>query len=95
MGIIYASYLGSVSTNVQGGQNVLFAVAAAVIGGASLFGGRGKMLGAVLGGVIVAVIYNGLQLLGLGAPPRTSGPRSSCSPPSPSTPSPAVAGPNA
>jgi D-xylose transport system permease protein len=67
MGIIYASLLGSVSANVNGGQNVLYAVAAAVIGGTSLFGGRGKMLGAVLGGVIVAVIYNGLQLLGLGA----------------------------
>ena len=67
MGIIYASYLGSVSSNVNGGQNVLYAVAAAVIGGTSLFGGRGKMVGAVLGGVIVAVIYNGLQLLGLGA----------------------------
>jgi len=70
MGIVYASFLGSVSTNVQGGQNVLYAVAAAVIGGTSLFGGRGKMLGAVLGGVIVAVIYNGLQLLGLGAAPQ-------------------------
>jgi D-xylose transport system permease protein len=67
MGIIYTSYLGSVSANVNGGQNVLYAVAAAVIGGVSLFGGRGKMLGAVLGGLIVAVIYNGLQLLGLGA----------------------------
>jgi D-xylose transport system permease protein len=67
MGIIYASYLGSVSTGVQGGNNVLYAVAAAVIGGTSLFGGRGKMLGAVIGGVIVAVIYNGLELLGLGA----------------------------
>ena len=40
---------------------------AAVIGGVSLFGGRGKMLGAVLGGLIVAVIYNGLELLGLSA----------------------------
>src|SRR5262249_5848033 len=67
MGIIYTSYLGSVSSNVNGGQQVLYAVAAAVIGGVSLFGGRGKMLGAVLGGLIVAVIYNGLQLLGLGA----------------------------
>ena len=66
MGLIYASLLGSISSNVNGGQNVLYAVAAAVIGGTSLFGGRGKMLGAVLGGVIVAVIYNGLQLLGLG-----------------------------
>jgi D-xylose transport system permease protein len=67
MGIIYASYLGSMSTGVQGGNLVLYAIAAAVIGGTSLFGGRGKMLGAVLGGVIVAVIYNGLELLGLGA----------------------------
>ncbi len=67
MGIILASYLGSMSTGVSGGNNVLYAVAAAVIGGTSLFGGRGKMLGAVLGGVIVAVIYNGLELLGLGA----------------------------
>ena len=36
----------------------------------TLFGGRGKMLGAVLGGVIVAVICNGRQLLGLGAAPQ-------------------------
>jgi D-xylose transport system permease protein len=69
-GIIYTSYLGSVSTGVQGGQLVLLAVAAGVIGGTSLFGGRGKMLGAVLGGLIVAVIYNGLELLGLGAAPQ-------------------------
>ena len=68
MGIIYASQLGSASNDVNGGQNVLYAVAAAVIGGTSLFGGRGRMLGAVLGGLIVAVIYNGLGLLGLGAP---------------------------
>ena len=66
-GIIYASYLGSISTGVQGGQNVLNAVAAAVIGGTSLFGGRGKMLHAVLGGLVVGVIYNGLELLGLSA----------------------------
>jgi len=66
-GIIWASYLGSISSNIPGGQNVLNAVAAAVIGGASLFGGRGKMLHAVLGGLVVGVINNGLQLLGLTA----------------------------
>jgi D-xylose transport system permease protein len=66
-GIIYASYLGSISTSVDGGQNVLYAVAAAVIGGTSLFGGRGKMLHAVLGGLVVGVIYNGLELIGLSA----------------------------
>jgi D-xylose transport system permease protein len=64
-GIIYASYLGSISNGVNGGQNVLNAVAAAVIGGTSLFGGRGKMLHAVLGGLVVGVINNGLQLLGM------------------------------
>jgi D-xylose transport system permease protein len=67
MGVIYASFQGGISNNVNGGQNVLYAVAAAVIGGTSLFGGRGKMLGAVLGGLVVAVIYNGLSLLSLGA----------------------------
>jgi D-xylose transport system permease protein len=67
-GIILASYLGSISSNINGGQNVLNAVAAAVIGGTSLFGGRGKMLHAVLGGLVVGAIANGLQLLALGAP---------------------------
>jgi D-xylose transport system permease protein len=66
-GIVYASYLGSISSGVNGGQNVLYAVAAAVIGGTSLFGGRGKMLDAVLGGLVVGVIANGLQLIGLTA----------------------------
>jgi D-xylose transport system permease protein len=65
-GIIWSSQLSGISNNFQGGQYVLYAVAAAVIGGTSLFGGRGRMLGAVLGGLVVGVIYNGLQLLGLG-----------------------------
>ena len=43
-GLLYASYLGGMSNNVNGGQLVLYAVAAAVIGGTSLFGGRGKQL---------------------------------------------------
>ena len=46
---------------------MLYAVAAAVIGGTSLFGGRGKMMDALLGGLVVGVIVNGLQLLGLSA----------------------------
>jgi D-xylose transport system permease protein len=64
-GIIYASFQSSISNNINGGQLVLYAVAAAVIGGTSLFGGRGKMLHAVLGGVVVAAIYNGMGLVGL------------------------------
>jgi D-xylose transport system permease protein len=66
-GILYVSLLGSSSNDFQGGQYVLYSVAGAVIGGVSLFGGRGRMLGAVLGGFVVAVIYNGVDLLGLGA----------------------------
>jgi D-xylose transport system permease protein len=66
-GLIYASQLRSVSTTLQGGQLVLFAVAAAVIGGTSLFGGRGKALHAALGGLVIAAIYNGMGLLGLSA----------------------------
>jgi D-xylose transport system permease protein len=66
-GLIYASRLQSVSTNLNGGQLVLYAVAAAVIGGTSLFGGRGKPVDAVLGGLVIAAIYNGMGLLGLSA----------------------------
>ncbi len=66
-GIVYESRLGSISNNIDGGTYVLYAVAAAVIGGTSLFGGRGKPLHAVLGGIVIAAIYNGLGLLGVGA----------------------------
>jgi D-xylose transport system permease protein len=66
-GLFYASYIESVSQAVDGGTLVLYAVAAAVIGGTSLFGGRGKMVHAVLGGLVIAIIYNGMGLLNLGA----------------------------
>jgi len=66
-GIVYASRLSSVSTSLDGGTLVLYAVAAAVIGGTSLFGGRGKMLHPLLGGVVIAGIYNGMGLLGYSA----------------------------
>jgi D-xylose transport system permease protein len=66
-GMVYESRLGSISTDVDGGDSVLFAVAAAVIGGASLFGGRGKPLNALLGGLVIAVVFNGLGLMGVSA----------------------------
>ncbi|HWG74523.1 MAG TPA: hypothetical protein VG184_10775 [Acidimicrobiales bacterium] len=66
-GIIYASRLGSISNNFDGGTLVLYAIAAAVIGGTSLFGGRGKMVHALLGGLVIATIYNGMGLLGISA----------------------------
>jgi D-xylose transport system permease protein len=64
-GLIYESQQGSMATDIDGGQYVLFAVAAAVIGGTSLFGGRGKMWNALLGGIIIAAVYNGLALMGV------------------------------
>ena len=64
-GLIYESTLGSMSTTINGGQYVLYAVAAAVIGGTSLFGGRGKMLHALLGGIVIATVFNGLGLMGI------------------------------
>jgi D-xylose transport system permease protein len=66
-GIVYASRLRSVSTALDGGQLVLYAVAASVIGGTSLFGGRGKAMHAVLGGIVIASIANGMGLQGYSA----------------------------
>ncbi|MBW7917503.1 MAG: ABC transporter permease [Trueperaceae bacterium] len=66
-GIVYASRLRSISTSFDGGTIVLYVVATAVIGGTSLFGGRGHPLHAVLGGVVIAAIVNGMALLGFSA----------------------------
>ncbi|TMK37033.1 MAG: ABC transporter permease [Actinobacteria bacterium] len=66
-GVIYASRLRSVSTAFEGGTLVLYAVAAAVIGGTSLFGGRGKALHGLLGGLVIAGIANGMGLLAFSA----------------------------
>lgn len=63
-GIFDASRLGVVSAS-SGGQIVLNGVAAAVVGGVSLFGGRGRLSHAAIGALVIAVIANGLGLLGL------------------------------
>jgi D-xylose transport system permease protein len=62
-GIVLASYGGKVSTASGGGNTLLYAVGAAVIGGTSLFGGKGKASNAVIGGLVIATIANGLGLL--------------------------------
>jgi D-xylose transport system permease protein len=62
-GILLASRDNSVSPTTGGAQTLLFAVGAAVIGGTSLFGGRGKIRDAVIGGLVIAVIANGLPLI--------------------------------
>jgi D-xylose transport system permease protein len=64
-GVIYLSQLGGITTNIAGGSLVLYAVAATVIGGTSLFGGRGRAIHGLLGGLVIGAIYNGLYLLGL------------------------------
>ena len=66
-GIIAASRLSSVTPDAGAGNTLLYAVAAAVIGGTSLFGGKGKARDAIIGGLVIAVIDNGLGLLGLQA----------------------------
>ena len=63
-GIIAASRANSVDANTGGSNVLLYAVGAAVIGGTSLFGGKGRILDAVLGGAVVAVIDNGMGLMG-------------------------------
>ena len=60
-GIVYASQNG-VADSIPGGTLVLYAVAAAVIGGTSLYGGRGRMINALIGGLVIATIYNGMAL---------------------------------
>ena len=62
-GLIEASRLSSVTAASGTGNELLFAVAAAVIGGTSLFGGKGKAKDAVIGGLVIALIPNGLGLL--------------------------------
>ncbi len=63
-GIVAVSQLRSVDSNTGGSNVLLYAVGAAVIGGTSLFGGKGRALDAILGGAVIAVINNGMGLLG-------------------------------
>ena len=62
-GVLIASRDNSVSPTTGGAQTLLVAVGAAVIGGTSLFGGRGRVSDAIIGGLVVAVIANGLPLI--------------------------------
>jgi D-xylose transport system permease protein len=62
-GIVAASRANSVDPNSGGSNVLLYAVGAAVIGGTSLFGGKGRVLDAVIGGAVIAVIDNGMGLM--------------------------------
>ena len=62
-GLLIASRDNSISPTTGGADTLLYAVGAAVIGGTSLFGGKGRVVDAVLGGLVIAVIINGMGLL--------------------------------
>jgi len=62
-GLLIASRNNSVSPTTGGSTTLLFAVGAAVIGGTSLFGGKGRVADAVIGGIVIAVIANGMGLM--------------------------------
>jgi D-xylose transport system permease protein len=66
-GVLFVSWQVEVTSNIIKSANayVLLAIAAAVIGGTSLFGGRGKTIHGVLGGLVIGGVYNGLYLLGI------------------------------
>jgi D-xylose transport system permease protein len=62
-GIIFAAQVNSVALTFPPGNLLLNAIAAAVIGGVSLFGGRGEVRGALLGAVLIGTLQNGLNTL--------------------------------
>jgi D-xylose transport system permease protein len=61
-GLFNADYSGGATTSLGQGDTLLFAVAAAVIGGTSLFGGRGRPRDAIIGALVIATIPNGIHL---------------------------------
>jgi len=63
-GIVGASRLGSASASTGGGNLLLDSIAAAVIGGTSLFGGRGSVYGALAGALVLGSVENGMDLIG-------------------------------
>jgi D-xylose transport system permease protein len=63
-GVILAARLNSVDLNVGGGTLLLDAIAAAVIGGTSLFGGRGEVRSALIGALVIVTVSNGLDTAG-------------------------------
>ncbi|HJU47276.1 MAG TPA: hypothetical protein VJ689_04025 [Gaiellaceae bacterium] len=63
-GVIFAARLNSVDLNAGGGTLLLDAISAAVIGGTSLFGGRGRVVSALLGALVISTVANGIDLLG-------------------------------
>ena len=62
-GLLLAANTGKISPGSGGSNTLLYAVGAAVIGGTSLFGGKGRAIDAILGGLVISTVINGLLLL--------------------------------
>ncbi|MFD7529301.1 sugar ABC transporter permease [Streptomyces sp. NPDC059849] len=64
-GLFIASLSGGATKSVGGGNTLMLVIAAAVIGGTSLFGGRGKVWSALLGMIVIQSIQQGLNMIGM------------------------------
>jgi len=64
-GVVSISYTGEVQPASAGLMFEMWAIAAAVLGGCSLRGGEGSVLGIIIGAALIKVMYNGINLIGI------------------------------
>lgn len=64
-GVLFAFYYNSMQSSAQGSSYEVYAIAAAVLGGCSLRGGEGTILGVIIGTAILRVLYNSINVLGI------------------------------
>jgi simple sugar transport system permease protein len=69
VGLQVAFYVNTIDPSAGGYQPMFYAVTAAVIGGTAMLGGQGTILGAFLGGIVLATLINGLNVAGISANP--------------------------
>jgi simple sugar transport system permease protein len=69
VGLQNAFYTNTIDPSAGGYQPMFYAVTAAVIGGTAMLGGQGTILGAFLGGIVLATLINGLNVAGISANP--------------------------
>jgi simple sugar transport system permease protein len=69
VGLQNAFYVNTIDPSAGGYQPMFYAVTAAVIGGTAMLGGQGTILGAFLGGIVLATLINGLNVAGISANP--------------------------
>jgi simple sugar transport system permease protein len=69
VGLQTAFYTNTIDPSAGGYQPMFYAVTAAVIGGTAMLGGQGTIIGAFLGGIVLATLINGLNVAGISANP--------------------------